>query len=315
MSFKNWTRENELYCQRIGEQSSVYNWMHLQSERHYKNRSYYVSCAVNVISVMSAIMGVIDSFSPSDHIKISIKTLTILTAALVKYYTSSKDREIASVHKKTASEYYKIYDSIQYELTMPQTGRSDALLLIKSFRDQFVNLQSSSPTLPKSIIDEFNDKYKFNNITKPIISGELNEISLTPKFNESRRDNNPPVVNKVKGEPKNSWMRRASKLSKNSTRDINFSYKEYAAESKRRSQTSADSTLPSLGSFELSSIRHNHDNSPPMVRVNNGGRSRVVPQMKENKSLTSELSESISDDSSDNYNPITVTISEPPDNI
>ena len=50
-TINNWTTENELYCQKLGEQSSVYHWMHIKAEQLYRERAYYISLAVNDCSL------------------------------------------------------------------------------------------------------------------------------------------------------------------------------------------------------------------------------------------------------------------------
>lgn len=179
MSENEWTFENEVYCQHLGEQSSVYNWMNLQEETKYKKRVSYLNFFATCIAILAAFTTIVDSIWPSPQVKALNKALSITTAAVVKYNNSPKFRDLADLHKRVASEYLKLFDIIQYNLALPRQSREPAGKFIESARVKFIDLITNNPTISEGIIDVFNRKYKLSNITKPIVAGELEKISVS----------------------------------------------------------------------------------------------------------------------------------------
>ena len=220
-----WTRENEIYCQRLGEMSSVYNWMNLQEETRCRNMLIYTSVLANGSAVISAVIGIIDSFSPSIYLRVLNSVSSAAAAGLIKYHTSSKWREMADIHKKTASTYAKLSDDIQYQLILPDNQRENAIAFITKIRQIYNELLQSGPPISQNIIDTFNEKYKFNSVTKPILVGEIDQITVTNSVEEvnAKRSLIEPVT-VSKSHSHSGWKRSSGSSSKIQQ----FSYIEYA---------------------------------------------------------------------------------------
>jgi hypothetical protein len=177
------------------------SFLHSQSEQYYYRQNKIVSFVVNFVTMLGACVSVLHTFFPNKFLEITGGIFSIIIAALVKYYTSSNYTDLANIHKKSSSDFYKIYDSIQFVLSADRKFRPVGVDHIDIQRQSYNSTSESAPTLPKSILEEFNAKYKLNPISKPIIAGELSNINIT-REHQSKFTNSPPKNRKYQ-----DWMR------------------------------------------------------------------------------------------------------------
>ena len=175
----NWNLETEWNVRRLGEQAQYCNSAHITAQHHYEDQLRYMIYVLNIVSFSSAILSVIDSFYASTQLTIAIKVLAIITATMVKYHTSSKDKEVAELHKRLAAEYFEIFDLVQSTLSRARVHRPDALKFEPDVRKRFLTLYQNISIIPQSVIDSVNDKSRNSDISRPIIAGELSKIIVS----------------------------------------------------------------------------------------------------------------------------------------
>ena len=232
MISNDWTDENEVYIQSLGEQASSLEWMNLQEEKKYRRNMSILNLHANVFAMGAAIFSVTETFKGSIYITALIKITTIVSAAIVKYQTSSKFLQVADIHKKIASDYHKIFDEVQYQLALSRENRQRASEFIREIRAKYTGLNDSSPSISTKIIDDFNTRYKLSGITKPIIVGDLNKIPVSRSGdNEMRAILKPPALSETgtHSMPKENWRRKLSRtIVRPQHESIEFSFSEYA---------------------------------------------------------------------------------------
>lgn len=134
---------------------------------------------LTIVSFATAILSVIDSFYASTQLTIAIKVLAIVTATMVKYQTSSKDKEVSELHKRLAAEYFEVFDLVQSTLSRARVHRPDALAFEPEVRKRFLALYQNISIIPLSVIAIVNDKNRNSDISRPIIAGELSKIIVS----------------------------------------------------------------------------------------------------------------------------------------
>jgi hypothetical protein len=229
MNNDEWTDENEVYVQNLGEQASSMEWMNLQEEGKYRRNLSILNILVNSFAIGAALSVVAESFWPNVYVGVLVKITTIGSAALVKYRTSSKFSQLANIHKKISSDYHKIFDDVQYQLALSRENREHASKFISHIRTNYSHLGETSPTISNSIVEEFNRRYKLNGITKPIIAGELYKIPVSRSGDsDTRAILRAPEIETKHKEPVLNWRKKLSRNKVNQN-DIRFSYQDYAS--------------------------------------------------------------------------------------
>ena len=264
-----WTDENEIYIQNLGEQASSLEWMNLQEEQKNRRNLSILNILVNIFAISAALSAIGESFLPTIYLNILVKITTIGSAALIKYRTSSKFSQLASIHKKISSDYHKIFDEVQYQLALSRQNRECASKFISRIRHNYSSLGESSPTISTSVVNEFTKKYKLNGITKPIIAGELYKIPVSKSGDsDTRAILRPPELEPTNKNPVLGWRKKLSKA--NISNDIRFSYQDYASspDSRNRPTINRTHTSEKIQTPELQNILI----TPPTIEdINNLG--------------------------------------------
>ena len=190
-----WTNETEFYCRSIGEKALSYYWMNLQEAKKYRNTIWHLGLIMNIFAILSALTSVIESINPSVYGNIASAIFGILTAAIVKYQTSSKYRDLIDIHKNLSNEFFVLHDEIRHQLILLPTLRKEVTVFIDVVRNKFNNLHMQLPDLSNDIIKQFNEYNKDTGISKPDIVGKLEHITVTKSTEEKNKINNiPPVI-------------------------------------------------------------------------------------------------------------------------
>jgi len=139
--------------------------------------------------------GVIESIKPSIYGNIASAIFGILTAAIVKYQTSSKYRDLIDVHKNLSNEFFMLQDEIRHQLILFPNLRKEVTSFIDIIRNKFNNLHIQLPEVSNDTLKQFNEFNKDTGISKPDIVGKLEHIAVTKSADEKFKVNNvSPVV-------------------------------------------------------------------------------------------------------------------------
>ncbi len=190
-----WTDDTEIYCRNIGEKALSYYWINQQEAKKYRYTMWQLNLVMNIFAILSALAGVIESINPSIYGNIASAIFGILTAAIVKYQTSSKYRDLIDVHKNLSNEFFILHDEIRHQLILLPGLRKEVMSFIDVIRNKFNNLHMQLPELSNDILKQFSEYNKDTGITKPDIVGKLEHIAVTKSTDEKIKANNiPPVV-------------------------------------------------------------------------------------------------------------------------
>ena len=206
MYINGWNNANEIYCQSIGERASSLYWMHDQARSLYIKRTKFLSFLINFIATTVAVAKILEQFFESREIGVVNSVIGVILATIVKYYTNSKDNELAELHKKTSHSYSVLASNIQFQLAFPRKDRNDAKTFSTECQKIYDNLQAHPPNVPITIIDKFTKKYGADTFSKPIITGEINRIKITDN-NNSNGMVDPVILNNTDEDPEIAWVR------------------------------------------------------------------------------------------------------------
>lgn len=182
-----WTVKLEEYFASTGEKAHCLSWVHKQSEVLYSNRRTWIDLPVIVGSGAIAFLNA-GSSSMFDDPRISSIALGIGSLAvgvlntLGSYFGWAKRAE---GHRISAIHYSRLYRFITIELSLPREERMNPHDFLKYVKDQYDRLQEISPILPRSVILEFQRKFKHETeISKPEEANGLEKISIYRRADE-----------------------------------------------------------------------------------------------------------------------------------
>jgi len=190
-----WSIDIENYCKSRGEQSSISCYMHRLSELHFKKKLNWLSIVLNVISFISATIVIFSQFF-EDIVALDIANhvLSILVAALVKYYTSNKFEDLSMTHRKVSNEYFRIYDEINLVLSTTKNERPDPKSFMIDIRARYIETSENAPSIPKKVLIQFKEQFKNSMLSQPIAMGHIDPITISRDHNK-KFHNKPPDLN------------------------------------------------------------------------------------------------------------------------
>lgn len=221
-----WNSSNERLCKSVGERAAGLIVMHNMSEHYYKKERTKYTKLLNFLTIGTAIISAIDSFYPNTNLQIAIKILTIATAFSVKYYTNSNIEGYTKAHKKIYGEYLSLYNRILSTLNRNREIRPEGEKFTHEITEEFNKLNIDSITIPEAIVEKFKKENIDKDIAKPIITGEIDKISIykrhrTDNEGDSRSSGSPVGVN-VQMDRRRSYrniMMRTFRMGKNNDVD------------------------------------------------------------------------------------------------
>lgn len=145
-----------------GEKCAGLAWLYSESERYYSKNNSLVALPVIILSTLTGFLsgssGMI--FGGSDMSSIGTGAVSLFTGVLStigSYYAWAKKSEACRI---SALQYSKLQKVISIEMTLPQSERVPAPVMLKMIRENVERLLETSPTVPEHIIDKYKHKFK-----------------------------------------------------------------------------------------------------------------------------------------------------------
>lgn len=197
-----WTLDNEFYCKDIGNKSQSYHFLHRKSSEYYILEGWIIETFLILVTVAGAVLGVVNIVYNGTWITITANILSIIVAMLVKYYTNQRYDLVSLKHHYISTEYYSLYDKINYMLSLPIRERVGAKEFINECRIEYQSLMNGI-NIPAFIVRNFHNDSNVKNLFKHPAMGQLSEI----RVNQSDIELTPPVIREQDGGLMNSWRR------------------------------------------------------------------------------------------------------------
>ena len=174
-----WNNSLENIFKSIGERAACYSILHRNSEIKFSKANNYLALPTSILSTITGALSIgsnsIFGEDPMASVYIGIISLfTGIISTVNSYYAFAKKSEN---HRICSIQYNKLFNFIHLELSLNRLERMPPKNMLKLIRIEIERLIETAPPIPKSIIDEFNEKYKEEkNIEKPPETNGLIEI-------------------------------------------------------------------------------------------------------------------------------------------
>lgn len=176
-----WNNQQAKLLQNWAEIASCYRWLHNQAHLSYKKQNMRFMIPLIIMSTITGTANFAQNTFPTvirPYIPAIIGAVNLFCAILTTLYQFLKISENMEAHRITSINFGKYSRNITVELSLPVKDRSiGGKELVKISRTEIDRLIEQSPTIPKIILDAFNNEYSNSGITEPEII-HINKVDI-----------------------------------------------------------------------------------------------------------------------------------------
>jgi len=176
-----WNNQQAKLLQNWAEIASCYRWLHNRSHLSYKKQNMRFMIPLIIMSTITGTANFAQNTFPTvirPYIPAIIGAVNLFCAILTTLYQFLKISENMEAHRITSINFGKYSRNITVELSLPVKDRSiGGKELVKISRTEIDRLIEQSPTIPKIILDAFNNEYSNSGITEPEII-HINKVDI-----------------------------------------------------------------------------------------------------------------------------------------
>lgn len=184
-----WTDEHQQLLISWAEKASGYFWLHNKSISYYKRNNLYISIPASVFGYIAGTTTLLsnDLFRDSWG-KSLIGICGIFAGILSNFQQMFTFKELSEQHRMASLRFISFFRDISSELTISPENRTNPIDYITLKRLELDKMLEQSPSIPETIIQEFNSKTKNKNgLHKPEICNILETI--LPYSNNKGQEN------------------------------------------------------------------------------------------------------------------------------
>lgn len=175
-----------------GEKSLSYFWLHSHSQKKFSRLSNLINIPVIVLSTLAGASSIGSEalFSGFQYASVIIGIVSIIVGILSTLQSYFNFEKTAESHRISSIQYYKVYNFIKIELSLPRAQRTKIDDFLKIIKQDLERLKEISPLIPDNIIKDYKlyfnvDDYK--DVSKPEICNGLSKITPFSQVEEIKR--------------------------------------------------------------------------------------------------------------------------------
>jgi len=178
-----WNEQHESILRQWGEASGCYRYMHHRAYLMYKGLSMRFTLPVIILSTITGTANFAQEQFPENlrgMVPSVIGGLNLIAGLVATIMQFLKINELMENHKAAALSFGLLSRNIRLELALAREERStDGLEFVTRCKNEYDRLIEQSPTVPSTILAEFEKEYPLDNMfTKP----EILDVRAIPKL-------------------------------------------------------------------------------------------------------------------------------------
>ncbi len=178
-----WNEQHENILRQWGESSGCYRYMHHRAYLMYKGLSMRFTLPVIVLSAITGTANFAQEQFPENlrgMVPSVIGGLNLIAGLVATIMQFLKINELMENHKAAALSFGLLSRNIRLELALAREERTtDGLEFVTRCKNEYDRLIEQSPSIPSTILSEFEKDYPLDNIfTKP----EILDVRAIPKL-------------------------------------------------------------------------------------------------------------------------------------
>jgi len=175
-----------------GEKALSYMVLHDWSQKKFNRFTNFINIPVIILSTMAGASSIgSDSLFqgfPQASVIIGIVSIIVGILSTLQSYFNFEKR--AEAHRISSIQYYKVYNFIKIELSLPRSQRTAVSDFLKLIKEDLERLKEISPQIDDGIILQYKRNFgidEYKNISKPEICNGLTSIEPFSQEQESKR--------------------------------------------------------------------------------------------------------------------------------
>ena len=178
-----WNDQHENILRQWGEASGCYRYMHHRAFLMYKKLSMRFTLPVIVLSTITGTANFAQEQFPESirpMVPSVIGGMNLIAGLIATIMQFLKINELMENHKAAALSYGLLSRNIRLTLALAREERNqDGLDFVTSCKTEYDRLLEQSPSVPMSILNDFDKEYPLDNVfTKP----EILDVRAIPKL-------------------------------------------------------------------------------------------------------------------------------------
>jgi hypothetical protein len=169
-----WNDALEQVVKKEAEQAECLYWLHNKAAGWAQVRNDAIQIPVIVLSTVTGFFSATTDLVPP----LALGGVSICVGILGTLNSYFKFSQRSENHRMISLLYLGLYKTIEIELALPITQRTDAATLLKDLRQSMKQIAEQSPPIPDSIVKLFKHNFKDNSTSRPIIANGLDAIRI-----------------------------------------------------------------------------------------------------------------------------------------
>ena len=178
-----WNPQLEGLLKEEGEKALSLFWLHTRAEARYGRLNHFIALPVIFLSALNGAtsIGSESLFGGASFAPMLVGFLSIGVGLLNSVGTYFAWSRRAEGHKIAALSYQKLYRFLAIELSLPRKERMTARDLLKVVRETAERLAEVSPSIPPSVIWNYQQSFADHASAKPEVANGLHLIEVYPE--------------------------------------------------------------------------------------------------------------------------------------
>ena len=185
-----WTSAQEELLAEWSEKATCFRWLHSRSEKSYRKKNYSYTIPVIILSTLTGTANfAMDSFVPGEYKQIAMACVggvNIFAGILSTLQNFLRYAELMESHRSCEVQWSKFGRNIAVELALDPVRRKPADDFLKICRAEYDRLIEQSPPIDDSILKQFKNTFKGNDIRKPDICNGLDRCKIFKPSKEEK---------------------------------------------------------------------------------------------------------------------------------
>ena len=172
-----WKHEHETILAEWSDKAMCYRWMHFKSYKIFHRKVHMYTIPVIIISTLTGTANFATTSYKWEYTSSIIGAFNIIAGIVTTIQQFLKINELNESHRVASLSWDKFYRNIKNELAKHPDDRISAYQMMKIYKEEYDRLMETSPSITKTVINQFNAQFKntefFKDVQKPEICNIL----------------------------------------------------------------------------------------------------------------------------------------------
>ena len=180
-----WTREHEYVLKELAEKCSCYVFLHTRSYKYFALVHIQFTMPMFIITLLSSFFMFMSTNYHMDYFGIIAGSVNLLVATLQKIMEFIQPERFKIEHQSSAKAFLSLSENIRIQLSLHQDERDPMPMYLTKTINDFTVAWQNAPQIRDSIIREFTQKFKRNDIYTPQEIGGIRSVNVyEPSYDE-----------------------------------------------------------------------------------------------------------------------------------